>query len=172
MSLIHPGFDPQSQANRQDIDNLRAKVAPLYVLNNGARETINSLNPEIILNGTIDVLQATKVEIHGTINGTFNYVCSIAVYVDDVPIGIPADQTGQLNHPDCMITTFDSSVGTTNQAKIEAYHVVTDELAAGLHTIKVGVVGFFNGNKHTVYINNVSGNNIASSSTLVVAEFR
>lgn len=146
---------------------------PLYVLLNSVKLEINPEdgNPEIIMQGDVDVITPSRLEISGVISGTFNYVVGIAVYVDGIAIG-----TGtRLNrcHNDCAFVVFHTGVGGDQYSFINPYVLVTDVLNYGIHKIEIGIIGKWSGTTHTIYVGDVvqSNDGIPSSSTLLVKEF-
>ena len=177
--LIHPNFDPQSQANKQKIDtiidsaeafSLPSKILePLYVFDNVGR-SINSVTPDIILQGSVDVLDPCKLDIGITITSTWNYVCNVSVYIDDVPINLPPAPGAA--HPDATFTYFHTAISGTSFINVHSMVAITDVLPVGIHTVKIGFNGYWSGNAHTVLYNQVTNAAIVGTSNLTVKEFR
>lgn len=141
---------------------------PLYVVLNDKIE-INAVDPEIIMSGDVDIITPTKLEISGVMSCTFNDVVGVAVYLDDVAIG-----TGtRLNncHDDCAFVHH-NEVSNVNQMTHFTYDIATDVLSGGIHNIKIGIIGKWLGNEHTIYVGDVFDNGKPSASTLLVKEFR
>ncbi len=134
------------------------------VINNSPRITINANDPVVILTAGIELQEASKLLISGVINGTFYYVCGIAAYVDGTPINLG---TGNNRcHTDCFQVMFGN--GNNGWMSPCAYETVSPVLDAGNHKVEIGVIGKWAGNKGTMYINNRSNNDMASSSSLIV----
>lgn len=145
---------------------------PLYVLLNSTKLEINVNDPEIIMQGEVDVITPSRLEISGVIAGTFNYVTGIAIYVDGVAIG--TGTTLNKCHDDCAFVVFHTAIGSDNFMFINPYHLVTGVLGSGIHTIEIGIIGKWLGISHTIFIGNVdtAGMGLPSSSTLIVKELR
>lgn len=143
---------------------------PLYVLLNDVKITVNQGDPYIIMQGDVDVLKDnTRLQIDVVISSTFNYVVGIAIYLDDVAIG-----TGSRNndcHDDCAFVNFNNSSNSNFMSQSHC-NLVTDELNKGIHNIKIGILGKWNGNAHTIFVGDSILNNKPSSSTLIVKEFK
>lgn len=143
---------------------------PLYVLLNSIKLAINTDNPEIIMQGEVNVITPSRLEISGVISCTFNYVVGIAVYVDDVAIGT-GTRTNSC-HDDCAFVTFHTAIPNTSFMSINPFNLVTDVLGAGIHKIEIGIIGRWQGVSHTIYIGDAFSGGLPSSSTLVVKELR
>jgi len=145
---------------------------PLYVLLNSVKLAINVDDPEIIMSGDVDVITPTRLEISGIISCTFNYVVGIAIYVDGVAIGIGT--RSNFCHDDCAILSYNGSGISSGASRMNplGFNIATDVLGVGIHTIEIGIIGKWIGNSHTIYVGDVAANNIPSSSTLLVKEFR
>ena len=119
------------------------------------------------MEGEVEVLEPCQLEISGEISGSFYHVSGIAVYVDDVAINTG---TGTNRcHVDCMKTRY-FGTGSNSYIVSVPYDTTTDILTVGVHTIKIGVICKWAGTKRTMYINNRSDNDMASSSCLIVKE--
>ena len=146
-------------------NNNSSKITtPLSVVNSDSRITINSNNPVVIMQGEVKVLEACKLKISGTIASTFYYVSGIAIYIDDTPISLGTGTN--LCHVDCMNVHYGN--GNNGWLMHLPYLTSTNLLGVGTHTIKVGVICKWRGSKNTMYVNNRSSNDMASSSNLMV----
>ena len=134
------------------------------VINNSPRITINANDPVVILTADIQLQEASKLLISGVINGTFHYVCGIAAYIDGTPINLG---TGNNRcHSDCFQVMYGN--GNNGWMSPRAFETVSPILDAGNHRVKIGVIGKWAGRSRTMYINNRSSNDMASSSSLIV----
>jgi len=144
---------------------------PFYFVLKDTKLLINVDDPEIIMSGDVNIATPTRLEISGVISCTFNYVVGIAVYVDGVPIGMGTTRSN-LCHVDCAFVLHHATIGSTNYMNQLTYDIVTDVLGAGTHKIEIGILGKYNNIKHTIYVGDVFGNFLPSSSTLLIKEFR
>ena len=141
-------------------DTFPAKPASVSVVSN-SDVMINSNTPVTVLSGQIELTEPSKVLISGVINGTFNYVTGIAVYLDNVPLNARPNGC----HSDCMQMVFGN--GHNSRMLSIPFEVATDILGVGIHEVRVatlsrwGSQGSFN-----TYVNNRSDGLMASSSTL------
>ena len=162
--LLHPGFQEQ-----QDGQGSVAKVAPLYVLSTQSSVEIDSLDPVVFLEGSVDVLSPTSLRISGVITGSFNWVVGVAIYVDDIPINVPSAPNDC--HPDCLYVHFDGH-NNNGYSQHKPFDTLSDILPVGIHTVKIGMLGKFQGTKHTIYANgNGQTGNFPGSSSLFVTGF-
>jgi hypothetical protein len=140
---------------------------PLYVELTG-KLTINSENPEIIMSGDVDLINPSRLEINGVISCTFNYVVGIAVYVDGVAIAATPNNC----HNDCSFIHYDGTAAIkTSWVKNHPYHLVTEVLGFGVHTIEIGILGKWEGTPHTIYVGNIANEDLSSRSVLAVKKF-
>lgn len=153
--FIPPGGQPNGATSNKP---------SVSVINTAARITINANDPVVILSADIELKEASKLLISGVINGTFYYVCGIAAYVDGTPINLG---TGNNRcHADCFQVMYGN--GSNGWMSPRAYETVSPALDAGNHKVEIGVIAKWAGTKRTMYINNRSSNDMASSSSLIV----
>ena len=134
------------------------------VINADARILINADNPVVILSGDIELLKPKKLLISGVINGNFNHVCGLAAYVNGNPIN---QGTGTNRcHADCFQIMYGN--GSSSYMCPIPFETSTEILDSGTHKIELGVISKWYNTKRTIYINNRSNNDMASSSSLIV----
>ena len=134
------------------------------VINADARILINADNPVVILSGDIELLKPKKLLISGVINGNFNHVCGLAAYVNGNPIN---QGTGTNRcHADCFQIMYGN--GSSSYMCPIPFETSTEILDSGTHKIELGVISKWYNTKRTIYINNRSYNDMASSSSLIV----
>lgn len=139
-------------------------TANVSVINTNARMTINADDPVVILSAEIELLHPQKLLVSGVINGTFHYVCGLAVYVDGNPIN---RGTGTNKcHTDCFQIMYGN--GNNGYMCPIPFETSTEMLEPGTHDVEIGVIGKWVGTKRPVYINSRSSNDMASSSSLTV----
>ena len=137
------------------------------VVNNSERIEIDDDDPVVVLTANIELHEPSILEISGVLNGTFQYVAGVAIYVNDTPISLG---TGTNKcHADCFQVMYEAHSNTHMTAI--PYHTVSSELNAGTHTVKVAVLSKWNGIKRLMYINGRNVDDMASSSSLVVRSF-
>lgn len=157
------GMNTHVEKHMDDFD-LHVSGNPSAVILNSARQTINADDPVKVMTATITLKAPSKVMIEGVLNGTFYYVCGVAAYVNGTPINLG---TGNNRcHVDCFQVSYIG--GSNGHMRAEPYKTVTDVLPVGTHTIEIGVIGKWAGTKRTMYLNNRSSNDMASSSSLIV----
>ena len=175
--LIHPGFDPQSQSNRQKIDgiidsaeafSLPSKLlAPIYVMRDDIF-TINSLVPELILEGTVEALVPCQLNINAVISSNWRNANGIAIYVNGQSLHTATPPS--LQHPDTMFG-FSITSGTTSIG-FKDFNVMCELPAAGSYLIEIKGHVFYNGASLDMTINGRPGGALKSVSTLSLTEFR
>ncbi|MGB0687957.1 MAG: hypothetical protein ACPGMX_07790 [Paracoccaceae bacterium] len=134
------------------------------VINADARILINADNPVVILSGDIELLKPKKLLISGVISGNFNHVCGLAAYVNGNPIN---QGTGTNRcHADCFQIMYGN--GSSSYMCPIPFETSTEILDSGTHKIELGVISKWYNTKRTIYINNRSYNDMASSSSLIV----
>lgn len=134
------------------------------VINADARILINADNPVVILSGDIELLKPKKLLISGVINGNFKHVCGLAAYVNGNPIN---QGTGTNRcHADCFQIMYGN--GSSSYMCPIPFETSTEILDSGTHKIELGVISKWYNTKRTIYINNRSNNDMASSSSLIV----
>ena len=134
------------------------------VINSDAKIAIHSNEPVTILSCSITLLEPGRLHISGVVTGTFYYVCGLAVYVDDSAVGVGKGTS--VCHNDCMYVSY--TTNTTKYMRQLPYDITTEELDAGTHEIKIGVLSKWKTTIKEIYINDRSGDDMASSSTLTV----
>ena len=136
----------------------------ISVVNSDARITITSDDPVTVLSGQIELATPSKLHISGVVSGTFEYVCGLAVYVNDTPLhkGTGVNDS----HPDCMQIMYGN--GGNNSICPVPFDLSTNELSAGMYVVKIAVISRWLDTKRTMYVNNRSAGDMSSSSTLTV----
>jgi len=134
------------------------------VINSAAKQTINSPDPVVVLTAEIELDTPSKLLIEGVLNGAFQHVMGLALYIDDEP----ANRGTGTNtcHEDTFQVQFGN--GGVNFMQPVPYQTVTEELPAGTHTIKIGVIGRWAGVSRAIYLNDRSANGMPSTSSLIV----
>ena len=137
---------------------------PTVAVVNHSRIDVNSAEPVTVLTADIELDSASKLKISGIVNGTFYYVCGLAIYVDDIAINATQQKTN--NHSDCLISSYTSN--TTKYIFPLPFLALSARLAIGKHVVKVAVLAKWNNKYKKIVINNRFSNDLPCSSTLLV----